>query len=233
MPVTPTPLAGLGSGTAKLTETILLMPGKLTALATATPRSFPPSAQAPLKITLASNITPVAPPPPRRSRTHGRCLTCWHGSCCDVPRDVEPERDEARTQIGPPSVGFGGPQPTIVFNQTDEPKAGTLHPHIDVNATTGNTTMRPERSLAAAPAESTLGRPAESHGVCSLTLKVTNCPLNGGYQRCSRSIPRRPFIGKAGRIDSAAERAHRGTERTSISLTVRYRSEGGRSRTRQ
>jgi len=41
--------------------------------------------------------------------------------------------------------------------------------------------------------------------MCSLTLKVTNCPLNGGYQRCSRSIPRRPFIGKAGRIDSAAE----------------------------
>jgi hypothetical protein len=32
-------------------------------------------------------------------------------------------------------VGFGGPQPTIVFNRTDEPKAGKLRLHIDVNAT--------------------------------------------------------------------------------------------------
>jgi hypothetical protein len=32
-------------------------------------------------------------------------------------------------------LGFGGPQPTIVFNRTDEPKAGKLRLHIDVNAT--------------------------------------------------------------------------------------------------
>jgi hypothetical protein len=35
MPVTPTPLTGLGSGTDRLTETILLTPSSLTALATA------------------------------------------------------------------------------------------------------------------------------------------------------------------------------------------------------
>src|SRR5687767_9369619 len=42
MPVTPTPLAGFGSGTARLTETILLTPGNLTAPATAR-RAFSPS----------------------------------------------------------------------------------------------------------------------------------------------------------------------------------------------
>src|SRR2546423_14100411 len=35
MPVRPPPVAGLGSGTARLTETILLTPGNITALATA------------------------------------------------------------------------------------------------------------------------------------------------------------------------------------------------------
>src|SRR4051812_31013195 len=49
MPVRPTSLAGLGSGTARLTETILLTPGNLTALATARLAIFPPSAEAPPK----------------------------------------------------------------------------------------------------------------------------------------------------------------------------------------
>jgi hypothetical protein len=40
---------------------------------------------------------------------------------CEVPGYVELERDEASIEIGPPGVGFGGPQPTIVFSQTDEP----------------------------------------------------------------------------------------------------------------
>ena len=49
----------------------------------------------------------------------------------------------------PPGVGFGGPQPTIVFNQTDEPKAGKLRQHIDVNATDRDQDDELERLLAA------------------------------------------------------------------------------------
>jgi hypothetical protein len=55
-------LAGLGSGTARLTETILLTPGNLTRPGHRTSRSFPPSAERPLKITLAPKIWPVPPP---------------------------------------------------------------------------------------------------------------------------------------------------------------------------
>src|SRR3954469_14636620 len=43
MPVTPTPLAGLASGTARFTETTLLTPGNLTAPDHRTPRNFPPA----------------------------------------------------------------------------------------------------------------------------------------------------------------------------------------------
>ena len=35
---------------------------------------------------------------------------------CEVLGYVELERDEASIEIGPPGVGFGGPQPTIVFS---------------------------------------------------------------------------------------------------------------------
>ena len=54
---------------------------------------------------------------------------------CEVLGYVELERDEESIEIGPPVVGFGGPQPTIVLSRTDEPKAGKLRLHVDVNAT--------------------------------------------------------------------------------------------------
>ena len=54
---------------------------------------------------------------------------------CEVLGYVELERDESSIEIGPPGAGFGGPQPTIVFSQTDEPKVSKLRLHIDVNAT--------------------------------------------------------------------------------------------------
>ncbi|MFI9724517.1 VOC family protein [Streptomyces sp. NPDC052396] len=38
-------------------------------------------------------------------------------------------------EIGPPGVGFGGPQPTLVFGPSSDPRAGKLRLHIDVNAT--------------------------------------------------------------------------------------------------
>lgn len=68
---------------------------------------------------------------------------------CEVLGYVELERVGADIEIGPPGVGFGGPQPTIVFNQTDEPKAGKLRLHIDVNATDREQDDELERLLAA------------------------------------------------------------------------------------
>ena len=68
---------------------------------------------------------------------------------CEVLGYVELERVEASIEIGPPGVGFGGLQPTIVFNQTDEPKAGKLRLHIDVNATDREQDDELERLLAA------------------------------------------------------------------------------------
>jgi hypothetical protein len=93
---------------------------------------------------------------------------------CEVLGYVELERDEASIEIGPPGVGFGGPQPTIVLSQTDEPKAGRLRLHIDVNATDREQDDSWSGYSWPAPAESILGRPAPSHGTCSLTMKVTS-----------------------------------------------------------
>jgi catechol 2,3-dioxygenase-like lactoylglutathione lyase family enzyme len=53
---------------------------------------------------------------------------------CDVLGYVELERDGDSVEIGP-TVGFGGPQPTLVFSRTDEPKTGKLRLHLDVSAT--------------------------------------------------------------------------------------------------
>ncbi len=68
---------------------------------------------------------------------------------CEVLGYVELERAGADIEIGPPGVGFGGPQPMIVLNQTDEPKAGKLRLHIDVNATDREQDDELERLLAA------------------------------------------------------------------------------------
>lgn len=68
---------------------------------------------------------------------------------CEVLGYVELERDEESIEIGPPGVGFGGPQPTIVLSRSDEPKAGKLRLHIDVNATDRDQDAELDRLLAA------------------------------------------------------------------------------------
>ena len=68
---------------------------------------------------------------------------------CEVLGYVELERDGTTIEIGPPGVGFGGPQPTIILSQTDEPKAGKLRLHIDVNATDREQADELERLIAA------------------------------------------------------------------------------------
>jgi catechol 2,3-dioxygenase-like lactoylglutathione lyase family enzyme len=77
---------------------------------------------------------------------------------CEVLGYVELERVDASIEIGPPGAGFGGPQPTIVFDRTDEPKAGKLRLHIDVNATDREQDDELERLLAVGARQVDIGQ---------------------------------------------------------------------------
>jgi catechol 2,3-dioxygenase-like lactoylglutathione lyase family enzyme len=57
--------------------------------------------------------------------------------------------------IGPAGVGFGGPQPTLTFGRSTEPKREKLRLHIDVSATDRDQADEMERLLAigAVPAD--------------------------------------------------------------------------------
>lgn len=68
---------------------------------------------------------------------------------CEVLGYVVLERLNGSVEIGPADAGFGGPQPTMVFSPTDEPKAGKLRLHIDVNATDQDQATELQRLLAA------------------------------------------------------------------------------------
>jgi hypothetical protein len=50
---------------------------------------------------------------------------------------VELGREEDAIEIGPPGVGFGGPQPTLIFGPAPEPKRTKLRLYIDVNLSLG------------------------------------------------------------------------------------------------
>jgi hypothetical protein len=77
---------------------------------------------------------------------------------CTVLGYVELDRVDGSIEIGPPEAGFGGPQPTIVFDRTDEPKRGKLRLHIDVNATDRDQEAELERLLAAGARRADIGQ---------------------------------------------------------------------------
>ncbi len=77
---------------------------------------------------------------------------------CTVLGYVELDRVEGSIEIGPPEAGFGGPQPTIVFDRTDEPKSGKLRLHIDVNATDRDQEAELDRLLAAGARRADIGQ---------------------------------------------------------------------------
>lgn len=56
--------------------------------------------------------------------------------------------DDGSIEIGPPDVGFGGLQPTLILSPSSEPRAGKLRLHIDVNATDRDQDAELERLLA-------------------------------------------------------------------------------------
>ena len=51
-------------------------------------------------------------------------------------------------EIGPPDVGFGGPQPTLVLSPSTDPRPRKLRLHFDVNATDRDQDAELERLLA-------------------------------------------------------------------------------------
>jgi hypothetical protein len=77
---------------------------------------------------------------------------------CEVLGYVELDRVDGDIEIGPAEAGFGGPQPTIVFNRTDEPKKDQLRLHIDVNPTDRDQDAELERLLAAGARPADVGQ---------------------------------------------------------------------------
>ena len=77
---------------------------------------------------------------------------------CTVLGYVELNRVDGSIEIGPPEAGFGGPQPTIVFDRTDEPESGKLRLHIDVNATDRDQEAELDRLLAAGARRADIGQ---------------------------------------------------------------------------
>ncbi|WP_055610204.1 VOC family protein [Streptomyces phaeochromogenes] len=68
---------------------------------------------------------------------------------CEVLGYVELDReDDGSIEIGPPDVGFGGLQPTLVLSPSSDPRRGKLPLHIDVNATDRDQDAELERLLA-------------------------------------------------------------------------------------
>ncbi|WP_432000995.1 VOC family protein [Streptomyces sioyaensis] len=56
--------------------------------------------------------------------------------------------DDGSIEIGPPGVGFGGPQPTLVLSPSSDPRPAKLRLHIDVNATDRDQDAELQRLLA-------------------------------------------------------------------------------------
>ncbi len=61
---------------------------------------------------------------------------------------VELDREDGAIEIGPPDVGFGGLQPTIILSPSSDPRTGRLPLHIDVNPVDRDQDAELERLLA-------------------------------------------------------------------------------------
>ena len=68
---------------------------------------------------------------------------------CDVLGYVEIDREgDGSIEIGPPGVGFGGLQPTLILSPSTDPRVGKLPLHLDVNPTDRDQDAELERLLA-------------------------------------------------------------------------------------
>jgi catechol 2,3-dioxygenase-like lactoylglutathione lyase family enzyme len=80
---------------------------------------------------------------------------------CDVLGYVEIGREDGAIEIGPPGVGFGGPQPTLVLSPSDEPNNGKLPLHLDVNPTDRDQDAELARLLAIGAVPADVGQTGE------------------------------------------------------------------------
>ncbi|MEV0973801.1 VOC family protein [Microtetraspora glauca] len=77
---------------------------------------------------------------------------------CDVLGFAVLDRLEGSVRIGPPEGGFGGLQPTLVFNPSVEPRPAKLRLHIDVNPTDRDQADELVRLLAAGATRADIGQ---------------------------------------------------------------------------
>ncbi|MGV9817298.1 VOC family protein [Nocardia xishanensis] len=77
---------------------------------------------------------------------------------CEVLGYVELGWEGDALEIGPPGTGFGGPQPTLVFSPSTDPKRGKLPLHLDVNPTDRDQGAELERLLAAGARKVEIGQ---------------------------------------------------------------------------
>jgi hypothetical protein len=99
---------------------------------------------------------------------------------CDVLGYVVLDRVENSVEIGPEDKGFGGLQPTIVFDLTDKPKAGKLPLHIDVNPTDRDQDEELERLLAVGAKPPTWVRRARNPGTSWPIRRATSSACCAG-----------------------------------------------------
>jgi len=79
---------------------------------------------------------------------------------CAVLDFVVLDTDEGAIEIGP-QTGFGGPQPTLIFSPTIEPKTGKLRLHIDVNPTDRDQDAELQRLLRLGARPADIGQTGE------------------------------------------------------------------------
>ncbi|RZQ63407.1 VOC family protein [Amycolatopsis suaedae] len=81
---------------------------------------------------------------------------------CEVLGYVELDREEdGSIEIGPPGVGFGGLQPTLILSPSQNERTGQLPLHIDVNATDRDQEAELARLLAAGATHADVGQTGE------------------------------------------------------------------------
>ncbi|MFJ5231049.1 VOC family protein [Kitasatospora sp. NPDC088391] len=74
-----------------------------------------------------------------------RLAAFWSEVLGYVELDREPD---GSIEIGPPGASFGGPQPTLVFGPSADPRPVKLRLHLDVNPTDRDADAELERLLA-------------------------------------------------------------------------------------
>lgn len=80
------------------------------------------------------------------------------GFWCEVLGYVVLDRDEGDVQVGAPGAEFGGPQPTLLFSLSTDPRRGKLPMHLDVNATDRDQDEELQRLLAAGARKVDIGQ---------------------------------------------------------------------------